>query len=120
MHLKAIALDREFTAAPTRQAGPSPTAAPGLRGEIIKSDDFADIKLFAATFLSGAAGALTEKQQTVFGPVNSPTPEQRAVRGRAGRAADLRPADLRFDPEERFLRPGAEREAILSVRPANH
>ena len=33
----------------------------------------ADIKLFAATFLSGAAGALTEKQQTVFGPVNSPS-----------------------------------------------
>jgi len=27
----------------------------------------------AATFLSGAAGALTEKQQTVFGPINSPT-----------------------------------------------
>ena len=45
----------------------------GLRGEVIKSDNFADIKLFAATFLSGAASALTEKQQTVFGPVNSPT-----------------------------------------------
>ena len=45
----------------------------GLRGEVIKSDNLADIKLFAATFLSGAAGALTEKQQTVFGPVNSPT-----------------------------------------------
>jgi hypothetical protein len=45
----------------------------GLRGEVIKSDNFADIKLFAATFLSGAASALTEKQQTVFGPINSPT-----------------------------------------------
>ncbi len=45
----------------------------GLRGEVIKSDNLADIKLFAATFLSGAAGALTEKQQTVFGPINSPT-----------------------------------------------
>ncbi|MCI0541961.1 MAG: hypothetical protein L0Z50_42740 [Verrucomicrobiales bacterium] len=33
----------------------------------------ADIKLFAATFLSGAAEALTEKQQTVFGPISSPT-----------------------------------------------
>src|SRR5207244_6164771 len=32
-----------------------------------------EIKLFAATFLSGAAEALTEKQQTVFGPVSSPT-----------------------------------------------
>src|SRR5208282_6512664 len=36
-------------------------------------DDMAEIKLFAATFLSGAAGALTEKQQTVFGPVTSPS-----------------------------------------------
>src|SRR2546425_13320027 len=33
----------------------------------------ADIKLFAATFLSGAAGALTEKKETVFGPINSPS-----------------------------------------------
>jgi hypothetical protein len=33
----------------------------------------AEIKLLAATFLSGAAEALTEKQQTVFGPVSSPT-----------------------------------------------
>ena len=45
----------------------------GLRGRIIKSDDMADIKLFAATFLSGAAEALTEKQQTVFGPISSPS-----------------------------------------------
>ena len=44
---------------------------PGLRGRIIKSDDMAEIKLFAATFLSGAADALTEKEQTIFGTVNS-------------------------------------------------
>jgi len=31
----------------------------------------AEIKLFAATFLSGAADALTEKEQTVFGTVDS-------------------------------------------------
>ena len=30
-----------------------------------------EIKLFAATFLSGAASALTEKEQTVFGTVDS-------------------------------------------------
>ena len=56
-----------------KPAGPSPTAAAGWCGEVIKSDNLADLKLFAATFLSGAAGALTEKQQTVFGPINSPT-----------------------------------------------
>ena len=73
MQVKAIALDREFENN-TNQTGWAITdGSAGLRGEVIKSDNLADIKLFAATFLSGAAGALTEKQQTVFGPVNSPT-----------------------------------------------
>ena len=73
MQIKAIALDREFDNS-TNQTGWAITdGSAGLRGEIIKSDNFADIKLFAATFLSGAASALTEKQQTVFGPINSPT-----------------------------------------------
>jgi hypothetical protein len=73
MQLKAIALDREFDNN-TNQSGWALTdGSAGLRGEVIKSDNYADIKLFAATFLSGAASALTEKQETVFGPVNSPT-----------------------------------------------
>jgi hypothetical protein len=73
MQIKAIALDREFDNS-TNQSGWAITdGSAGLRGEIIKSDNLADIKLFAATFLSGAASALTEKQQTVFGPINSPT-----------------------------------------------
>ena len=73
MQIKAIALDREFDDE-TNQSGWAITdGSAGLRGEVIKSDNLADIKLFAATFLSGAASALTEKQQTVFGPINSPT-----------------------------------------------
>jgi hypothetical protein len=73
MQIKAIALDREFDNN-TNQSGWAITdGSAGLRGEVIKSDNLADIKLFAATFLSGAASALTEKQQTIFGPVNSPT-----------------------------------------------
>ena len=73
MQIKAIALDREFENS-TNQTGWAITdGSAGLRGEVIKSDNLADIKLFAATFLSGAAGALTEKKETVFGPVNSPT-----------------------------------------------
>jgi hypothetical protein len=73
MQIKAIALDREFENE-TNQTGWAITdGSAGLRGEIIKSDNLADIKLFAATFLSGAASALTEKQQTIFGPINSPT-----------------------------------------------
>ena len=73
MRIRAIALDREFDNS-TNQSGWAITdGSAGLRGEIIKSDNLADIKLFAATFLSGAASSLTEKQQTVFGPINSPT-----------------------------------------------
>ena len=73
MQLKAISLDREFENG-TNQTGWGITdGSAGLSGEIIKSDNLADIKLFAATFLSGAAASLTEKQQTIFGPINSPT-----------------------------------------------
>ena len=73
MQIKAIALDREFENN-TNQTGWAITdGSAGLRGEVIKSDNLADIKLFAATFLSGAASALTEKQETVFGPIDSPT-----------------------------------------------
>jgi hypothetical protein len=73
LQIKAIALDREFDSN-TNQSGWAVTdGSAGLRGEIIKADNFADLKLFAATFLSGAASALTEQQQTVFGPVNSPS-----------------------------------------------
>lgn len=71
LHLKALALDREFSG--DQEGWGITDGSAGLRGRIIKSDDLADIKLFAATFLSGAAGALTEKQQTVFGPINSPS-----------------------------------------------
>ena len=71
LHLKALALDREFSG--DQEGWGITDGSAGLRGRIIKSDDMADIKLFAATFLSGAAGALTEKQQTVFGPITSPS-----------------------------------------------
>ncbi len=71
LRLKAIALDREFSG--DQEGWGITDGSAGLRGRVIKSDDMSEIKLFAATFLSGAAEALTEKQQTVFGPVSSPT-----------------------------------------------
>ena len=71
LQLKALALDREFSG--DQEGWGITDGSAGLRGHIIKSDDLAEIKLFAASFLSGAAGALTEKQQTIFGPITSPT-----------------------------------------------
>lgn len=73
MRLNAIALDREFDNG-TNQTGWGITdGSAGLRGRVIKTDDLAEIKLFAATFLSGAAGALTDKEQTIFGTIDSPS-----------------------------------------------
>lgn len=69
LRLKAIALDREF--AGDQEGWGITDGSAGLRGRILKSDDMAEIKLFAATFLSGAADALTEKEQTIFGTINS-------------------------------------------------
>jgi len=40
----------------------------GLRGYIIKSDNWAEVKLFAATFLSAAAGGLQDNQN-IFNPM---------------------------------------------------
>lgn len=69
LRLKAIALDREFSG--DQEGWGITDGSAGLRGRILKSDDMAEIKLFAATFLAGAADALTEKEQTIFGMVNS-------------------------------------------------
>lgn len=69
LRLSAIALDREFSG--DQQGWGITDGSAGLRGRILKTDDMQEIKLFAATFLSGAASALTEKEQTVFGTVDS-------------------------------------------------
>ena len=69
LRLSAIALDREFSG--DQEGWGITDGSAGLRGRVIKSDDMAEIKLFAATFLSGAAASLTEKEQTIFGSVDS-------------------------------------------------
>jgi len=81
MQLKAVALDREFDKNTNLGGWAITDGSAGLRGEVIKSDNLADIKLFAATFLSGAAASLTEKQETVFGPVNSPSLNNAPLQG---------------------------------------
>lgn len=69
LRLKGVALDREFSG---DQVGWGITdGSAGLRGRILKTDDLAEIKLFAATLLSGAAAALTEKETTILGSIDS-------------------------------------------------
>ena len=69
--LSGIALDREKAEEGDGWAITDGSA--GLRGQLVKSDDLAEIKLFAATFLSGAADALTTKQPTLLGNQIAPT-----------------------------------------------
>ena len=69
MRLRAIALDREFSG--DQEGWGITDGSAGLRGRMIKLDDLAEIKLFAATLLSGAASALTEKEMTILGTIDS-------------------------------------------------
>ena len=71
MRLNGVALDREFESETNHVGWGITDGSAGLRGRLIKTDNLAEIKLFAATFLSGAANALTEKEQTVFGTIDS-------------------------------------------------
>ena len=79
LSLNGIALNREED--PNGGGWGITDGSAGLRGRIIKSDDMAEIKLFAATFLSGAAGALTERQNTILGPIATTTVQNGSLAG---------------------------------------
>lgn len=79
MRLSGIALDRE--ADPNGDGWSITDGSAGLRGQILKSDDLAEIKLFAATFLSGAASAFTQTQPTIYGNQITPTLQNAPLTG---------------------------------------
>ena len=79
LHLEGIALDRE-----KNQDGEGwgiTDGSAGLRGQVLKTDNLAELRLFAATFLSGAASALTVNQQTVYGSQLVPTLQNAPLKG---------------------------------------
>ena len=79
LHLSGIALDREKDQSDQHWGITDGSA--GLRGQVLKTDNLAEIKLFAATFLSGAASALTVNQQTVYGSQLVPTLQNAPLKG---------------------------------------
>ena len=79
LRLSGIALDRE--ADPSGDGWGITDGSAGLRGRVLKSDDLAEIKLFAATFLSGAASVFTEQQNTVYGSQIAPTLQNAPLTG---------------------------------------
>jgi hypothetical protein len=85
LRLSGIALDREAdptaTAAGSGEGWGITDGSAGLRGRVLKSDDMAEIKLFAATFLSGAASAFTQTQPTIYGNQITPTLQNAPLTG---------------------------------------
>lgn len=53
----------------------------GLRGQLIRSDNWAELKLFASTFLAGTAQAVEERQATAFGAQVVPHAKNAALQG---------------------------------------
>lgn len=79
LHLDGIALDREKNQ--DGQGWGITDGSAGLRGQVLKTDNLAELKLFAATFISGAASALTVNQQTVYGSQLVPTLQNAPLKG---------------------------------------
>lgn len=79
LHLDGVALNREKNQ--DGQGWGITDGSAGLRGQVLKTDNLAELKLFAATFLSGAASALTVNQQTVYGSQLVPTLQNAPLKG---------------------------------------
>jgi hypothetical protein len=73
LSVQGLALDREFDA-DTRTWGEHDGSA-GLRGQVVKTDNDRELKLFAATFLATATAALQESRPTagLLGESSVPT-----------------------------------------------
>ena len=63
--IEGIALDREEY--PASSSWGITDGSAGLRGLILRSDSLAEIKLFVATFIAGAAAGLQEQRTTLLG-----------------------------------------------------
>lgn len=60
----------------------------GIRGTLVKSDHYAEAKLFTAALISGAAGALQERQSTLMGSMPLADVKNAGLQG-AGHVLDL-------------------------------
>jgi len=71
LQVSGLALDREKD--PDGKGWAITDGSAGLKGKVLKSENADEIKLFVSTFLSGAASALTEREQTIFGTQATPS-----------------------------------------------
>ena len=71
LRVSGLALDREKN--PDGEGWAITDGSAGLKGKVLKANNSDEIKLFASTFLSGAASAFTEQEQTIFGTQATPS-----------------------------------------------
>ncbi len=74
-----IALDREEY--PASSSWGITDGSAGLRGQILRSDSLAEIKLFVATFMAGAASGLKEQRTSLLGDQIARTIPNAALEG---------------------------------------
>jgi hypothetical protein len=77
--VSGLALDRERD--PETGTWGITDGSAGLRGRLLKTDDLAEVKLFIASLLSGAAEAFTQKRVSPFGTFALPTLQNAGLQG---------------------------------------
>ena len=79
LNVTGLALDRDRDAE-TGGWGITDGSA-GLRGKLLKTDNLAEVKLYIAALLSGAAEAFTDKQVSAFGTFALPSLQNAPLKG---------------------------------------
>lgn len=79
LNVSGLALDHERDAE-TGTWGITDGSA-GLRGKLLKTDDLAEVKLYIASLLTGAAEAFTDKQISAFGTFALPSLQNAPLKG---------------------------------------
>lgn len=79
LNVSGLALDHERDADTDTWAITDGSA--GLRGRLIKSDNLAEVKLYAAALLSGAADVFTDKNTSAFGSFTLPSLQNAPLKG---------------------------------------
>jgi hypothetical protein len=84
--VSGLALDQEK--APVGESWDLRDGSAGLRGDLLRSDNLSELKLFASQALSAASDSLQDRQPTLLGMQLGPTAKNAALRG-AGAVLDL-------------------------------
>ena len=79
LHVSGLALDHDLD--PETGTWGITDGSAGLRGKLLKTDNLAEVKLYVAALLSGAAEALTAKQVSAFGTFALPTLQNAPLAG---------------------------------------